>query len=153
MELRAGPPAYYDWDGARWYLDKKDGYYRDRAGFLLHRAIWTDAHGTIPDGYEIHHVDYDRAHNALDNLAVVTEADHQSFHLEEDAKGVPWRQQQGADRSRERDNRLWANRQPHDVVCAQCGTVYQSTGMRARFCTPACKARFTRARRREELRL
>jgi hypothetical protein len=155
MELHAGPPAYYEWNGIRWYLNKKDSYYRDRAGFLLHVALWVDAHSQkVPPGYEVHHIDHSRLNNDIANLGLVSDAEHRLHHLAEDAEhGESWRSQQGSEQSRERVKRLWSTRQPRDVTCAQCGTVYQSTGMRARFCSANCAARFYRAHRKEKLNL
>lgn len=46
----------------------------------LHRMVWENAHGEIPDGHVVHHKDEDKTNNALSNLEMLTEYDHQSHH-------------------------------------------------------------------------
>ncbi len=54
------------------------GYYRCTTGdrHLLHRRMWEDAHGPIPDGWDIHHLDEDKLHNDLANLECLPKAEH-----------------------------------------------------------------------------
>lgn len=140
-------PAYFDWNGRRWYRNRRDGYYRDRKGELLHRAVWSAEHGPIPDGYEVHHKDHVRSHNQLANLRLLTQAEHRRYHATEHASDEFLEQQQpkvvGA-----RTRKMWAEREPRDVVCAWCGITFQSTGMRARFCRPAHSVYWHRRERR-----
>lgn len=35
---------------------------------LLHRLVYEDAHGKIPDGYHVHHKDGNKINNVLSNL-------------------------------------------------------------------------------------
>jgi hypothetical protein len=63
----------------------KNGYIRltmpDGSRVYEHRQVWEDAHGPIPDGAHIHHIDGDPTNNGLDNLAVVaTDAEHDQAH-------------------------------------------------------------------------
>ena len=44
------------------------GKYFQRKGVRLHREVWREAHGDIPEGYEVHHIDANRANNQLENL-------------------------------------------------------------------------------------
>lgn len=48
----------------------------------LHRFIWTYFNGEIPDGYEIHHRDFDKDNNDIANLELVTKDEHQRIHAE-----------------------------------------------------------------------
>lgn len=131
-----GPPAYFEWAGVRWYRNAKDGYYRDRSGFLLHLAVWIDAHGPVPDGHHVHHHDHDRAHNALSNLRLLDAEEHWRYH--EAQRGDPaWHRTD--EQSRAAAHALWANRKPRTVVCAECGTEYLSTGMRSKLCSLPCR--------------
>ena len=50
----------------RLYRDRKSKPYR------VHRLVYEAFHGTIPDGYEIDHIDGDKLNNRLGNLRVVT---------------------------------------------------------------------------------
>lgn len=55
----------------------ENGYER---AYLLHRLAWELEHGPIPDGYELHHIDHDKANWSLDNLMMVDRQTHQEIH-------------------------------------------------------------------------
>ena len=57
---------------------------------LAHRWVWEQANGTIPDGYEIHHIDHDALNNELSNLQLVTAEWHDNYHqrLREDHRDI-----------------------------------------------------------------
>lgn len=46
----------------------------------LHRRIYADWHGPIPEGWHVHHRDHDRSNNDPANLALLRGADHLSLH-------------------------------------------------------------------------
>lgn len=46
----------------------------------VHRMVWEDANGEIPEGYVIHHKDGNPDNNDLSNLELLTSYDHQSEH-------------------------------------------------------------------------
>ena len=116
-------------------------YYRTNQqphrGALLHRLIWEDAHGPIPEGYVVHHRDGNSLNNALDNLELLARGDHIGHHK----RGRPAVYADPATPSR-RASEAWRKRQPRDVECVACGTTFQSTGMRAMFCTRPCRRRY-----------
>lgn len=62
---------------------RKDGYWEFTIGgqhWLEHRYVWSQAHGSIPDGALVHHVNGDRGDNRLENLELVASvSDH--LHL------------------------------------------------------------------------
>jgi hypothetical protein len=150
MELRFtfGPPAWIDWRDTRFYRTRT-GYYAERSGHLLHRLVYEATVGPIPDGHDLHHIDGDKSNNAAANLAPVEHGEHTLHHGNADSPAFV--AQQDPTVASERARRYWARRQPHLVVCAECGTEFSSTGQRATFCTPTCRARAIRARRREAL--
>jgi hypothetical protein len=45
-----------------------------------HRVVWEEAHGPIPPGYHVHHVNGDKRDNRLENLALVTPQEHRHLH-------------------------------------------------------------------------
>ena len=47
----------------------------------IHRLIWETFNGSIPDGYEINHINHDKSDNRLVNLELVTHSDnlHKAF--------------------------------------------------------------------------
>lgn len=73
-------------DGHKFRKDAKTGYYlatkNTRAGKRerLHVYVWQRYNGKLPDGYHVHHIDGDKTHNDIDNLAAVSKRKHASFH-------------------------------------------------------------------------
>lgn len=45
-----------------------------------HRHVWEQANGPIPDGYVIHHINGNALDNRLENLAMLTSAEHTRLH-------------------------------------------------------------------------
>jgi hypothetical protein len=50
------------------------------AGLYEHRIVWESEHGPIPDGFHVHHVNENPADNRLENLRLVSMADHRRLH-------------------------------------------------------------------------
>jgi predicted DNA-binding protein YlxM (UPF0122 family) len=65
------------YDGKKFTL-RSNGYYSlttdDRC--LMHRYVWENEIGKIPDGWDIHHKDEIRSHNYIDNLECLSKPDH-----------------------------------------------------------------------------
>lgn len=61
------------------YLHKRIG---GRAGKmkLAHHYIWEQRVGTIPTGFQIHHVDHNKKNNDIENLKLVSTSEHQRIH-------------------------------------------------------------------------
>jgi hypothetical protein len=134
------PPAWQDYAGSRWYRNGRDGYYRDRTGRLLHRAVLEDSLGRpVPEGCEVHHINHDRADNALANLLLVTAEEHRALHP---GKLPPM------DRSAAAVEQ-WRKRAPVDLLCRICGSPFSSRGMRALYCSPRCRDEAHARRSRE----
>ena len=55
---------------------RKEGNY----GRLLHRLIFEDFYGPIPNGCEIHHKDENRINNCIMNLQCLTKTQHNRLH-------------------------------------------------------------------------
>ena len=120
------------WGGRRWWLN--GGYYCNRRGQLLHRAVYASFHGPIPEGIEIHHIDENKTNNAIDNLEALTRSEHLKRHRPRGWTALPLDQR--AIRVRE----LWATKEPHRTRCGQCGNFFETTGTRAKFCSGNCRA-------------
>ncbi|WP_370736395.1 HNH endonuclease signature motif containing protein [Beijerinckia mobilis] len=43
--------------------------------------MWIDTFGAIPAGYEVHHRDGDKSHNAIDNFELLTKSGHRKHHF------------------------------------------------------------------------
>ena len=149
-----GPPAWQTWDNVRWYRNKKDGYCRNREGFLLHIAVYTSVHGPVLAGHHVHHNDHDRTNNSLDNLRSLSSEEHKRYHASVRTDAA-WVDEHSSERARQRANAVWANRQPRTIICDVCGCTFQSIGMRTVRCSPECRREQQRrvaASRRDERR-
>jgi hypothetical protein len=62
------------------YKSRYHGVKRNGKKYDEHRLVWEDANGPIPRGYVVHHVDEDPRNNSLDNLSMMTRADHARLH-------------------------------------------------------------------------
>ena len=67
-----------EFDGVRYYLC---GHYFQHRGSRLHRKVWMSVNGPIPKGHHVHHVDGNRAHNALSNLELKEGREHSRLHM------------------------------------------------------------------------
>lgn len=63
----------------KYSVDISTGYVRAHRPprTYLHRDMWTEENGPIPDGHDIHHVDGNKEHNELSNFECVSRSDHQ----------------------------------------------------------------------------
>ena len=55
----------------------------------LHREIWKDKNGKIPEGFQVHHKDDNTLNNDISNLILVYEKDHSSYHSKKKFKEHP----------------------------------------------------------------
>ena len=79
--------------GARCYV-QDEGYIRvqlERGKWhaRLHRLVWEQLVGSIPTGYVIHHANGDLLNNRLDNLQMMTAAEHSRLHRLHPELGSP----------------------------------------------------------------
>lgn len=81
----------------------------------LHRDIYEAAHGPIPDGFHVHHLNHDPLDNRIENLAVLSPEAHARYHE--------------------------SKRERFEKVCDECGREFTAGADRARWCSPACKER------------
>ena len=65
----------------------KTGYYHrykkiddKRINFMIHRCVWEYYNGEIPDGYVVHHKDFDKSNNDISNLQLMTQEEHMKIH-------------------------------------------------------------------------
>lgn len=70
-----------EWRGRK-FTRRENGYYAETTGNreYLHRAMWMEAHGPIPDGYEVHHRNGDKEINDLGNFELLSSVEHGKAH-------------------------------------------------------------------------
>ena len=60
---------------------RKDSYgYLIYKGYKVHRLIWENNYGEIPNGYHIHHLDGDKTNNNIKNLQILSFEEHMLIH-------------------------------------------------------------------------
>ena len=160
MRVQTISETIQKFDGLSYY---RCGQYFQRKGRRLHRTVWEYHNGTIPDGYDIHHIDGDRANNDLENLQMLPSSEHGSLHMctpdrkeksrqsikkaSEAARawhGTPAGEAFHSEHARE----YWQHAEEKTYTCMMCGKTYQSRsaygkGMNT-FCSNACKAKWRR---------
>lgn len=82
VEMRRAPALEsLVWQGKKYSL-RQNGYFartvEERK--YLHRDIWEAKNGPIPSGYEVHHIDENKANNCLENLELLSAAEHGCKH-------------------------------------------------------------------------
>ena len=160
----AGKIAYYN--GYRFTRDDKTGYYLSSIKIgtrrkRLHIYVYECERGrAVPAGYQIHHIDGDKSHNEISNLACIPLHNHLSYHSrtyvekhrEEVNKqmesirpmtkawhrspaGHEWHKQHYEKMKKS----LYTER---DFVCAYCGKPFKSTKADSKYCCNAHKTAY-----------
>lgn len=94
--------------------EKKDNGYFVQGQKRLHRIVWQFFNGAIPAKCEIHHVDFDKAHNVIGNLQLMTKAEHTQLHM----LARPFKK----------------------YICKICGKEFESRAVgKAYFCSQKCR--------------
>ena len=65
------------------YHKKSDAGYHKLGKEYLHRLIWEYHNHKIPEGYVVHHKDFNKNNNKIANLELMSSADHKAYHIRE----------------------------------------------------------------------
>lgn len=163
---------YAIFNGIRFCRDDSTGYYLsgsatedNKCRMRLHRYIYEQMVGPIPDGYDIHHIDKDKGNNELSNLLLMKSSEHRKLHgseLTEDQRkslrqnlletAIPaaskWhRSEKGREWHKQHYNEFKEKLHVRgNYVCEYCGkTFVAKISTRNRFCSNACKSAWRRA--------
>ena len=164
---------YYE---GHYYCPKGNGYYyNSHLRKHLHQMVWITERGSIPKGYEVHHVDFNRENNDISNLVCITRAEHRRLHadlLTDEER--QWRKSNLANTARPKASewhkseagKEWHRQHIRQQIengtlnkkimfkCTMCGKEFESVARNLNgnhFCSGACRARHFRKRRRESI--
>lgn len=142
-----------------------NGHDRNKGVGRLHQEVWKAANGPIPEGHDVHHVDFDPLNNDLGNLACIPHDVHMQEHRDHDPAwaarwdSVEWRAHlsrarvkanewhrspEGREWHRQHGERAMAARKLRAGVCESCGNAFTSKRP-DRFCSNRCKSAARRA--------
>lgn len=68
---------------------ESSGYYQgyvDGVRIRLHRYVYICEKGEIPQGYHIHHIDFNKDNNDISNLVALSEYDHLKLHADKNVE-------------------------------------------------------------------
>lgn len=115
--------------------------------FWLHKEVWKQKHGEIPEGHDIHHIDEDTTNNSIDNLQCLSKSDHSTLHIEHMHKAIeaakPWHSSEEGRAWHRQHARKVADAQPfRKKTCQHCGVEYETKDARAsaRYCSSKCRS-------------
>lgn len=159
MEVQVISNTVQKFNGESFYLC---GYYYQRKGKRLHRAVWEHHNGPIPKGYHVHHMDGDRSNNSIENLTLLEGHEHLSEHMsapervEHSKKLIEFARVaaskwHGSDAGRawhaEHGKEYWKNAPMLTYTCTNCGKEYQTRNVSHsgnHFCGNNCRAAYRR---------
>lgn len=146
--------------------DDETGYYLNSTlSIRLHRAVYEAVHGPIPDGFHVHHIDFDKSNNEPSNLIALSKEDHHKLHgenltqeqLEKLRSNIIERAiPKAREWHKSNAGREWHRRHYEEIKdafqrnaqfrCQYCGNEYASRDNGcSKFCSNACKSAFRRA--------
>lgn len=122
----------------------------------LHRFIWQYFNGEIPEGFDVHHRDFNHDNNDIANLELVTKDEHKKIHVAVKTQRKPGKKSTftcalcGRDyESVNRSNNTYCSTKCKKIaertraaeikICAVCGKEF-TTSDDARFCSRKCIA-------------
>jgi hypothetical protein len=134
---------------------KAEAEYGER---YLHRLIYKDFYGSIPEGMHVHHIDGDFANNDPKNLDCITPAEHLKLHPndpEKVSRHMKYMQELAKDWHASDEGLEWHKKHwnrslakafvTRNYVCERCGAEYESSATQGtRFCSNKCKAAWRR---------
>jgi hypothetical protein len=145
-------------NGIKFYK-KPNGYYKagdkKHGGILMHRYVWEYHNGTIPNEYNIHHINEDKSDNRIENLRIVLVQRHASYHAKKNHKKYPekmgsgrpaaiekakeWhRSPEGLEWHSKHGKESW-KRSAKEYTCVICGRKYSTKARKVGFCSPTCQ--------------
>ena len=156
---------YQTFNGITFYQTNPNDYFRHSIGhttILMHKYVWEYYNGKIPKGYEVHHIDRNRANNDISNLQLLTKEEHKRLHAEMlTDEEREWKRQnliknavpKATEWHKSEEGRAWHKEQANSIdlhkerhlICKCCGKPFTTYSTRvSQYCSLACKSKFRR---------
>ena len=153
ITVNYGGKSWHRYPNAKKASDRN--YFIDSFGKKLHRFVWEEANGPIPDKHDIHHIDNDPTNNNVANLECLSKADHRQRHPVKDIEksrqhmarmreiGADWHKSEEAKPSKSRASRIaWERFTPIPRICQHCSSPFldRAWAKEAAYCSSACRS-------------
>lgn len=140
---------YRKYFGKKFYK-QQNGYWANMMPIHAHRWVWINHNGAIPKGMDIHHIDGDKSNNEIENLKMLSRAEHIKEHWKNEKEidkrlaqldGVRPSEWLKSDEGRkfisDQGKEIWKKREPHIIICQGCGIKKEFIRW-AKFCSKNC---------------
>lgn len=152
-------------DNLSFRRDKRTGYFLNaKTHKRLHIYVWEYYNGKIPKGHHIHHKDFDKNNNELENLELLSASEHQKLHgeswskeryeqqtkiLKEKAvpKATEWHKSESGHKWHKEHYEQTKDKlhKKDDFVCLNCGNAFTAEiSGQNKFCSNKCKSAYRR---------
>lgn len=154
-------PKHQYFNGIMFTRDEITNYYLiSYNAQRMHRYVWEFYNGSIPEGKDVHHKDFNRANNNIDNLQMMDAHEHRCYHGKKNSSESPelytnrmnyarkfasiWH---GSEAGKKWHKENYENNKEkfhakHVFICKNCGKEFISN--RNGFCSNACKSAYRR---------
>lgn len=152
-------------DNLSFRKDKRTGYFLNaKTHKRLHVYVWEYFNGSIPNGYHIHHKDFNKNNNELENLELLSASKHSKLHsnswskeryeqqkkiLKEKAipKAAEWHKSECGHKWHKEHYEQTKNKlyKKDNFVCLNCGNTFAAVvSGQNKFCSNKCKSAYRR---------
>ena len=152
------------YNGRSYVRSGRKYYYNSSTRKYLHRVIWEEVNGEIPEGYQIHHIDNNPENNNIENLEMIKKGEHQKLHgakltekerewfrknLNQNArpKAIEWHKSEKAKEWHRKHYEDMKDKLFKKIIkkCVNCGNEFECIDNgHNRFCSNKCKSAYRR---------
>jgi len=137
--------------GRKYYHNKGYYIYSER----LHRRMWEDVYGPIPEDHHIHHKNGDSTDNRIENLECIHKIDHHLMHFDREKqlgilhskeiqeKAHQWQKtNDGKEKLSRASKANWVVREPIERTCTVCFIKFHTKNFTGtKYCSQKCRTK------------